>query len=67
VVIDHVFRAPTDVEAAGRSNAVLLIASFAIFLVLFEQPRRNGSMIQGGEYLLTYPMAFLKVSRLVGT
>jgi ABC-2 type transport system permease protein len=30
-------------------NAVLLIASFAIFLTLLHSARRHGSLIQSGE------------------
>src|SRR5882724_7002125 len=48
LLIDHVFRADLMLEALAI-NAVLLIASFAIFLVLLRSARRHGSLIQGGE------------------
>jgi ABC-2 type transport system permease protein len=48
LLIDHVFRADLMVSALAI-NVVLLIASFAIFLVLLRSARRAGSLIQGGE------------------
>jgi ABC-2 type transport system permease protein len=45
---DHVFRSDLMVEALAI-NAVLFIASFAIFLALLKSARRHGSLIQGGE------------------
>src|SRR6202142_2212127 len=48
LLIDHVFRADLMTEALAI-NAVLFIASFAIFLVLLRSARRHGSLIQGGE------------------
>ena len=48
LLIDHVFRADLMVSALAI-NVVLLIASFAIFLVLLRSARRHGSLIQGGE------------------
>jgi ABC-2 type transport system permease protein len=48
LLIDHVFRAELMFEALAI-NAVLLIASFAIFLALLKSARRHGSLIQGGE------------------
>ena len=44
----HVFRADLMIEAFAI-NVVLLIASFAIFLVLLRSARRHGSLIQSGE------------------
>src|ERR1700738_2103169 len=48
LLMDHVFRTDLMLEALAI-NAVLLIASFAIFLVLLRSARRHGSLIQGGE------------------
>jgi ABC-2 type transport system permease protein len=48
LLMDHVFRADLMIEAL-LINIVLLIASFAIFLVLLRSARRHGSLIQGGE------------------
>jgi ABC-2 type transport system permease protein len=48
LLIDHVFRADLMVYAFAI-NAVLLMASFAIFLALLRSARRHGSLIQGGE------------------
>src|SRR6202158_2099583 len=48
LLMDHVFRADLIPEAVVI-NAVLLIASFAIFLVLLRSARRHGSLIQSGE------------------
>jgi ABC-2 type transport system permease protein len=48
LLIDQVFRADLMVEAL-LINAVLLIASFAIFLGLLNSARRAGSLIQSGE------------------
>ena len=48
LLIDHVFRADLMVSAL-LINAVLLIASFAIFLALLRSARRHGSLISGGE------------------
>src|ERR1700712_4267157 len=48
LLIDHVFRADLMVEALAM-NAVLFIASFAMFLGLLKSARRHGSLIQGGE------------------
>jgi ABC-2 type transport system permease protein len=48
LLIDHVFRADLMMSALAI-NAVLLIASFAIFLVLLRSARRHGSLIQSGE------------------
>jgi ABC-2 type transport system permease protein len=45
---DHAFRADLMLEALAI-NAVLLIASFAIFLALLRSARRHGSLIQSGE------------------
>jgi ABC-2 type transport system permease protein len=45
---EHVFR--TDLMMSALAiNAVLFIASFAIFLALLRSARRHGSLIQGGE------------------
>ncbi len=48
LLIEHVFRADLMIEALAI-NAVLFIASFAIFLQLLKSARRHGSLIQGGE------------------
>jgi len=48
LLMDHMFRADLMIEAL-LINIVLLIASFAIFLVLLRSARRHGSLIQGGE------------------
>jgi ABC-2 type transport system permease protein len=48
LLIDHVFRADLMLEAL-LINAVLFIASFAIFLGLLNSARRAGSLLQGGE------------------
>jgi ABC-2 type transport system permease protein len=48
LLIDHVFRGDLMVQAL-LINAVLFIASFAIFLVLLNSARRHGSLIQSGE------------------
>jgi ABC-2 type transport system permease protein len=48
LLIDHVFRADLMVSALVI-NAVLFIASFAIFLALLRSARRHGSLIGGGE------------------
>jgi ABC-2 type transport system permease protein len=45
---EHVFRADLMVSALAI-NAVLFVASFAIFLALLRSARRHGSLIQGGE------------------
>jgi ABC-2 type transport system permease protein len=45
---DQVFRADLMLQALAI-NAVLLIASFAIFLALLRSARRHGSLIQSGE------------------
>lgn len=48
LLIDHVFRA--DLMASALAiNAVLFVASFAIFLVLLRSARRHGSLLGGGE------------------
>jgi ABC-2 type transport system permease protein len=48
LLIAHVFRTDLMVEALAI-NAVLLIASFAVFLALLRSARRHGSLLQGGE------------------
>jgi ABC-2 type transport system permease protein len=48
LLIDHVFRAELMVSALVI-NAVLFIASFAVFLALLRSARRHGSLIGGGE------------------
>jgi ABC-2 type transport system permease protein len=48
LLIGHVFRADLMIESLAI-NAVLFIASFAIFLGLLKSARRHGSLIQGGE------------------
>jgi ABC-2 type transport system permease protein len=48
LLIDKVLR--TDLMLSALAiNAVLLIASFAIFLALLKSARRHGSLLQGGE------------------
>jgi ABC-2 type transport system permease protein len=48
LLIDNVFRADLMIDAL-LINAVLFIASFAIFLALLRSARRHGSLIGGGE------------------
>jgi ABC-2 type transport system permease protein len=48
LLIDHTFRADLMAEALAI-NAVLLVASFAIFMALLKSGRRAGSLIQSGE------------------
>ena len=48
LLMDHVFRLDLMVDALAI-NAVLFVASFAIFLALLRSARRHGSLIQGGE------------------
>src|SRR6202012_136488 len=48
LLMDHVFRADLMVDALAI-NAVLLTASFAVFLMLLNSARRHGSLLQGGE------------------
>src|SRR6201987_2008638 len=48
LLIDHVFRTDLMVSALAI-NAVLFIASFAIFLALLRSARRHGSLLGGGE------------------
>jgi ABC-2 type transport system permease protein len=48
LLIDHVFRADLMLTALSI-NAVLFIASFAIFLGLLNSARRAGSLLGGGE------------------
>jgi ABC-2 type transport system permease protein len=48
LLIDHIFRADLMMQALAI-NAVLLIASFAIFLGLLKSARRHGSLLQSGE------------------
>ena len=48
LLTDHVFRADLMIDAL-LLNAVLLFASFAIFLALLQSARRHGSLLQGGE------------------
>src|SRR5450432_3065692 len=48
LLIDHVFRADLMVQSL-LINAVLFIASFAVFLALLRSARRHGSLIGGGE------------------
>jgi ABC-2 type transport system permease protein len=48
LLIDHVFRTDLMISALAI-NAVLFIASFAIFLALLRSARRHGSLLQGGE------------------
>jgi ABC-2 type transport system permease protein len=48
LLIEHVFRTDLMVSALAI-NAVLFIASFAIFLALLRSARRHGSLLQSGE------------------
>jgi ABC-2 type transport system permease protein len=48
LLIDHVFRADLMVDALVI-NALLLVASFSIFLALLRSAKRNGSLLSGGE------------------
>jgi ABC-2 type transport system permease protein len=48
LLTDHVFRADLMVDALAI-NAVLLIASFAVFLALLRSAKRHGSLLGGGE------------------
>jgi ABC-2 type transport system permease protein len=48
LLIDHVFRADLMVVSLGI-NALLFIASFAIFLALLRSAKRQGSLLGGGE------------------
>jgi ABC-2 type transport system permease protein len=48
LLMEHVFR--TDLMADALAiNAILLVASFAAFLMLLRSARRHGSLIQTGE------------------
>ena len=48
LLIDHVFRADLMVYSLAI-NAVLLVASFAIFLALLRSAKHHGSLLGGGE------------------
>ena len=48
LLIDHVFRADLMIWSLAI-NAVLFVASFAIFLALLRSARRHGSLLGGGE------------------
>ena len=48
LLMQHVFRADL-MMAALAINAVLFVASFAIFLALLRSAKRHGSLLQGGE------------------
>jgi ABC-2 type transport system permease protein len=48
LLIEHVFRVDLMIDSLAI-NAVLFLASFAIFLVLLRSARRHGSLLQGGE------------------
>jgi ABC-2 type transport system permease protein len=48
LLMDHVFRTDLMVDALAI-NAVLFIASFAIFLALLRSAKRHGSLLGGGE------------------
>ena len=48
LLTDHVFRADLMVDAIAI-NAVLIVASFAVFLRLLRSARKHGSLIQVGE------------------
>ena len=48
LLTDHVFRTDLMIQSLAI-NAVLFIASFAIFLALLRSARRHGSLLGGGE------------------
>ncbi|MCA1457514.1 ABC transporter permease [Bradyrhizobium sp. BRP22] len=48
LLIDHVFRTELMVDALVI-NAVLLVASFSIFLAFLRSAKRNGSLLSSGE------------------
>jgi len=48
LLMERVFRADLMFDALAI-NAVLIIASFAIFLALLRSAKRHGSLLQGGE------------------
>jgi ABC-2 type transport system permease protein len=48
LLTEHVFRSDLMIDALVI-NAVLLLASFVIFLWLLRSARRHGSLLQGGE------------------
>jgi ABC-2 type transport system permease protein len=48
LLMERLFRADLMAEALAI-NAILLISSFAVFLVLLQSARRHGSLIQTGE------------------
>ena len=48
LLTDHVFRADLMVDAIAI-NVVLILASFAVFLMLLKSARQHGSLIQVGE------------------
>ena len=48
LLIDHVLRADLMVWSLAI-NAVLFVASFAIFLALLRSAKRHGSLLGGGE------------------
>jgi ABC-2 type transport system permease protein len=48
LLIDHAFRTDLMIQSLAI-NAVLFIASFAIFLALLRSAKRHGSLLGGGE------------------
>ena len=48
LLMEHTFRADLMVDAVAI-NAVLIMASFAVFLMLLRSARQHGSLIQAGE------------------
>jgi ABC-2 type transport system permease protein len=48
LLMEHVFRADLMADALAI-NVILLVASFAAFLMLLQSARRHGSLIQTGE------------------
>jgi ABC-2 type transport system permease protein len=48
LLTDRVFRADLMVDAIAI-NAVLMMASFAVFLMLLKSARQHGSLVQVGE------------------
>jgi ABC-2 type transport system permease protein len=48
LLMQRVFRGDLMAQALAI-NAVLIVASFTIFLALLRSAKRHGSLIQGGE------------------
>ena len=60
LLIDQVFRADLMLEALAI-NAVLFIASFAIFLALLRSAKRHGSLIAGWRISHIFPMKLARI------